>query len=82
MPDLFSDPPYILLILGFVLFFAAVVSTCTGKTLAHFRGLVYRAKDPSTMPNISPKRRARVFRFTPGLRMHRVSAECGTNRRL
>jgi len=47
MPDLFSDPPYILLILGFALFFGAVVSTCTGKTLARFRGLVYRAKDPS-----------------------------------
>jgi cytochrome c biogenesis protein CcdA len=47
MPDLFSDPPYILLILGFGLFFGAVVSTCTGKTLARFRGLVYRAKDPS-----------------------------------
>jgi uncharacterized membrane protein len=45
MPDLFSDPPYILLILGFALFFAAVVSACTGKTF--FRGLVYRAKDPS-----------------------------------
>lgn len=47
MPDLFSDPPYILLILGFALFFGAVVSMCTGRTLARFRGLVYRAKDPS-----------------------------------
>jgi hypothetical protein len=45
MPDLFSDPPYILLILGFALLFAAVVSMCTGKTF--YRGLVYRAKDPS-----------------------------------
>jgi len=45
MPDLFSNPPYILLILGFALFFAAVVSAYTGKTF--FRGLVYRAKDPS-----------------------------------
>ena len=47
MSDLFSDPPYILLILGFASIFGAVVSTCTGKTLARFRGLVYRAKDPS-----------------------------------
>jgi hypothetical protein len=47
MPDVFSDPPYILLILGLALFLAAVVSTCTGKTLARFRGLVYRAKEPS-----------------------------------
>lgn len=47
MPDLFSDPPYILLILGFAAFFAAVVSTCTGKTFARFRGFVYRAEDPS-----------------------------------
>ncbi len=39
-------PSYILLILGFVLLFGAVVSTCTGVTLARFRGLLYRAKDP------------------------------------
>jgi len=42
-----QSPPYILLILGFVLLFGAVVSTCTGVTLARPRGLVYRAKDPS-----------------------------------
>lgn len=47
MPDLFSNPPYILLILGFASFFGAVLSTCTGKTLARFRGWVYRAEDPS-----------------------------------
>ncbi len=50
MSDLFSDPPYILLILGFASIFGAVVSTCTGKTpLWHalFVGLVYRAKGPS-----------------------------------
>jgi hypothetical protein len=47
MSDLFSDSPYILLILGFALIFAAVVSACIGKTLARPRGLVYRAKDPS-----------------------------------
>jgi hypothetical protein len=45
MPDLFSNPPHILLILGFALLFAAVVSVCTGKTF--YRGSVYRAKDPS-----------------------------------
>lgn len=40
-----ANPPYILLILGLASLFAAVVSVCTGKT--YFRGLVYRAKDPS-----------------------------------
>jgi hypothetical protein len=45
MPDLFSNPPYVLLILGFASILAAVVSVCTGKTF--YRGLVYRAKDPS-----------------------------------
>ena len=45
MPNLFSNPPYILLILGFALIFAAVVSVGTGKTF--YRGLVYRTKDPS-----------------------------------
>jgi hypothetical protein len=45
MPDLFSNPPYILLILGFALIFAAFVSMGTRKTF--YRGLVYRAKDPS-----------------------------------
>jgi hypothetical protein len=44
MSDLFLDSPYVLLILGFALIFAAVVSACIGKTLARPRGLVYRAK--------------------------------------
>jgi hypothetical protein len=43
MRDWYSQ--YIFLILGFGLFFAAVVSVCTGKTF--YRGLVYRAKEPS-----------------------------------
>jgi len=48
-PDWYSrqGSPYILLVLGFVLLFGAVVSTCTGVTLARFRGLVYRAKEPN-----------------------------------
>jgi len=46
MPDLFS-PPYFSLVAGFAIFLGAVVSVCTGKTLARFRGLVYRDKDPS-----------------------------------
>jgi hypothetical protein len=43
MRDWYSQ--HILLILGFALLFAAVVSVCTGKTF--YRGLVYRAQDPS-----------------------------------
>jgi hypothetical protein len=43
MPDWYSE--YIYLILGVIALSGAVVSTCTGKTF--YRGLVYRAKDPS-----------------------------------
>ena len=48
MPDLFSDPPYILLILGFALLFAAVVSTRVSEDVGTPSWLVYRAKDPVT----------------------------------
>jgi len=49
MPDLFSPlgPPYILLILGVISFFAAVVWTCTGKVWVRFHGWVYRAEEPN-----------------------------------
>ena len=40
-------PPSIILVLGFVSLFGAVVSTCTGVTLARFSGWVYRAKEPN-----------------------------------
>jgi H+/Cl- antiporter ClcA len=43
----FLRPPYIYLILGIISFSGAVVSTCTGKTWARFRGSVYRTKEPN-----------------------------------
>jgi hypothetical protein len=36
-----------ILIFAAILFVGAVVSTFTGKTLARFRGVVYRADNPS-----------------------------------
>jgi len=39
-------PPYIYLIVGVVLFSAAVVWTCIGKARSRFHGWVYRAQEP------------------------------------
>jgi hypothetical protein len=49
MPELHTllRPPYNYLILGVITFSAAVVSTCTGKTIARYAGWVYRAKEPT-----------------------------------
>ena len=49
MPDLHTllRPPDIYSILGVIFFSAAVVSTCTGKTIARYAGWVYRAKEPT-----------------------------------
>jgi RsiW-degrading membrane proteinase PrsW (M82 family) len=49
MPAWFSllRPPYIDLILGVILFSAAVVWTCTGKARTRFSGWVYRAAEPT-----------------------------------
>ncbi len=44
--DSFLNPKFIYLILGLIFFIAAVVSTCTGKTIARYKGWVYRAKEP------------------------------------
>jgi hypothetical protein len=41
-----STPPYIFLILGGILFCAAVVWTCIGKARTRFHGWVYRAQEP------------------------------------
>jgi hypothetical protein len=47
MPDWYSRPsPYVLLILGAITFFGAVISTYTGKSWGRFGGFVYRAKEP------------------------------------
>jgi hypothetical protein len=35
------------LIPGVIFLISAVVSTCTGKTIARYKGWVYRAKEPS-----------------------------------
>jgi hypothetical protein len=49
MSDWYSllRPQYVFSILGVVSFFAAVVSTFTGKTRIRFGDWVYRAKEPS-----------------------------------
>jgi hypothetical protein len=49
MRDLSSllKPPYIYLVLGVILFSAAVVWTSTGKARTRFQGWVYRAKEPT-----------------------------------
>lgn len=49
MPDLDSllNPKFIYFILGAIFFIAAVVSMCTGKTIARYKGLIYRAKEPN-----------------------------------
>jgi hypothetical protein len=50
MPEWWNSPirsPYYFLILGGILFFAAVVSTCTRKTWTRFQGCIDRAKEPS-----------------------------------
>jgi hypothetical protein len=49
MPDLdsFLNPKFIYFILGVIFLIAAVVSTCTGKTIARYKGWIYRAKEPS-----------------------------------
>lgn len=47
MPDLRSQlPPYVLLILGFLLIFAAAFFAYTGKASLRFHDWVYRAKEP------------------------------------
>ena len=40
-------PPYIFLILGYISFSAAVVSTCTGKTCGRYSGWICRAEKPT-----------------------------------
>jgi hypothetical protein len=47
MPDLHSvlRPPYIYLILGFIFIFAAVASTCAGKTFGRYGSWAYRIKE-------------------------------------
>jgi hypothetical protein len=49
MPDWDSllNPKFIYFILGFIFLSAAVVSACAGKTIARYKGWVYRAKEPS-----------------------------------
>jgi hypothetical protein len=47
MPSWWNTPtPYGLLIFGVFSLVLAVVGTCSGKTLARFHGVVYRADDP------------------------------------
>lgn len=41
-----SSSPYILVILGGILFCAGVVWTCTGKARTRSHGWVYRAQEP------------------------------------
>ena len=38
-------PKFIYLILGFVFLLAAVAATCAGKTIARYKGWIYRDKD-------------------------------------
>ena len=45
--DSLLNPKFIYFILGVIFLSAAVVSTCTGKTIARYKGWVYRAKEPS-----------------------------------
>ena len=41
------SPPYYYLLVGVILFLAAVVSTLTGKTYGRYVGVVSRAKEPT-----------------------------------
>ena len=45
MPDLYSRPPYVLLVFGVFSLFMAVAGTCTGEAWARY-GRVYRDKEP------------------------------------
>ena len=45
-PDSDSTPPYILLTLGVILFFAAALWTYAGKARIRFHGWVYGAEEP------------------------------------
>jgi hypothetical protein len=49
MPDWDSllNSKFIYLVLGLIFLSAAVTSACTGKTIARYRGWVYRDKNPS-----------------------------------
>jgi hypothetical protein len=50
MPDLedtLLNPKFHYFMVGVIFLAAAVVSTCTGKTIARYRGWVYRAKEPN-----------------------------------
>lgn len=49
MPDsvLLLNQKFIYFLLGAIFLIAAVVSMCTGKTIARYKGLVYRANEPN-----------------------------------
>lgn len=45
--DTLLNPNFIYFILGTMFLIAAVVSMCTGKTIARYKGWVYRSKEPN-----------------------------------
>ena len=45
--DALFNPKFPYFIIGVIFLTAAVVSTCAGKTIARYRGWIYRAKEPN-----------------------------------